>query len=29
MCVIANQDDVKRACTECSAEQNFGLCDGL
>lgn len=28
-CVIANQDDVRQACTECSAEQNFGLCDGL
>jgi len=29
MCVIANQDNVKRACTKCSAEQNFGLCDDL
>ena len=28
-CVIANQDDVKRACNECSAEARFGLCDEL
>lgn len=28
-CVIANQDDVRWACLECSAEQNFGLCDDL
>ena len=28
-CVIAYENDVKRACTECSAEQSFGLCDDL
>lgn len=27
-CVIAHQDDVGRACAECSAEHYFGLCDG-
>ena len=25
-CVIDRQDDVERACTECSAERYFGLC---
>ncbi|HSN70708.1 MAG TPA: trypsin-like serine protease [Steroidobacteraceae bacterium] len=28
-CVIARQDDVKRACMDCSAERYFGLCDEL
>lgn len=28
-CVIARQDDVKQACLDCSAENDFGLCDGL
>lgn len=28
-CVIANQDDVKRACNVCSAESILGLCDEL
>lgn len=27
-CVVARQDDVARACAECSAERYFGLCDG-
>jgi len=26
-CVIAREDDVGRACRECAAEANFGLCD--
>ena len=26
-CVIARQDDVGRACRECSAERHFGLCE--
>jgi hypothetical protein len=25
--VIDNQDDVARACRECSAEDELGLCD--
>ena len=28
-CVIAHQNDVKAACTACSSENYFGLCDGL
>lgn len=28
-CVVERQDDVKRACTDCSAEAHFGLCDEL
>jgi len=28
-CVVARQDDVKQACLDCSAERDFGLCDGL
>ncbi|HSS63356.1 MAG TPA: hypothetical protein VLS27_02920, partial [Gammaproteobacteria bacterium] len=28
-CVLTFQDDVKKACDLCSAEKNFGLCDGL
>jgi len=28
-CVVDRQDHVKEACLECSAENNFGLCDGL
>ncbi|MDH3315739.1 MAG: trypsin-like serine protease [Gammaproteobacteria bacterium] len=28
-CIVSNQDDVKQACLTCSAERNFGLCDGL
>jgi hypothetical protein len=27
-CVIERQDDVGRACRECSAERHFGLCEG-
>jgi hypothetical protein len=26
-CVIERQDDVGRACRECSAENFFGLCE--
>lgn len=28
-CILENQDNVKQACLECSAESRFGLCDGL
>lgn len=28
-CILFHQYDVKEACTRCSAENNFGLCEGL